>query len=321
MAVRQGLNQVLNAIKIPSCWQKASCPRDRARGEAVCVCVCVCVCVHAHPAECSSVCVQQQKERAVSTGETQKTQKQSCVYPFLFTKHFHILAFHILVFNVHSNPLGRQYHHISVLSGRNESSERLSNLPKMTANRWHTWFSSLMCFYFQNACLFVFLHTSCNASWPRQTLTLKDGQDLHRKIRVKGFLGKQNTVGVEHMKEKVKVEILDGIDYGMILNTVRKNLGLAKHVERRNHKIFNSGVIYITVKICQEWNLILVSSCSLGDERQKKRKEKEMGQKKKKWRWKWLYHLSEAAGIKYQKGLDNHSQIQATRLCCQLFVY
>ena len=50
------------------------------------------------------------------------------------------------------------------------------------------------------------------------------------------------------MKEKVKVEILDGIDYGMILNTVRKNLGLAKHVERRNHKIFNSGVIYITVK-------------------------------------------------------------------------
>ena len=58
----------------------------------------------------------------------------------------------------------------------------------------------------------------------------------------------------------------------MILNTVREDLGLAQHVERRNHKIFSRGLIYITLKICQEWNLILVSSCSLGDGKQKRKR-------------------------------------------------
>lgn len=72
------------------------------------------------------------------------------------------------------------------------------------------------------------------------------------------------------MKEKVKRGNIGWNRLWMTLNTVRENLGLAKHVEKRNHKIFNRRLIYITVKICQEWNLILVSSCSLGDGKRKR---------------------------------------------------
>lgn len=45
------------------------------------------------------------------------------------------------------------------------------------------------------------------------------------------------------MKEKVRVEILGGIRLWTTLNTIRKNLGLTKYIERRNHKIFNRGMI------------------------------------------------------------------------------
>lgn len=49
--------------------------------------------------------------------------------------------------------------------------------------------------------------------------------------------------GGGHMKEKVRVEILGGIRLWTTLNTIRKNLGLTKYIERRNHKIFNRGMI------------------------------------------------------------------------------
>lgn len=74
----------------------------------------------------------------------------------------------------------------------------------------------------------------------------------------------------------------------MILNTVSEHLDLAKHVERRNHKIFSRGLIYITKNLSgmeSHPSLILLL-------RRWKTKTK------KKWRWKWLYHLSEAARIK-----------------------
>lgn len=72
------------------------------------------------------------------------------------------------------------------------------------------------------------------------------------------------------MKEKVKSGNIGWNRLWTTLNTVRENLGLAKHVGKRNHKIFNRRLICITVKICQEWNLILVSSCSLGDGKRKR---------------------------------------------------
>lgn len=80
-------------------------------------------------------------------------------------------------------------------------------------------------------------------------LGFKGRRGLGRKMWLRGFLGAWNTLGGVHLKEKVRVGILDGIRLWMTLYTVTKNLGLTKYVERRNRKIFNRGVICITVQI------------------------------------------------------------------------
>lgn len=51
-----------------------------------------------------------------------------------------------------------------------------------------------------------------------------------------------------HVKKKVGVERLDGTRLWRTLNIITKNLGFIIYIERRNHKIFNRGMIYTAYK-------------------------------------------------------------------------